>query len=176
MSVLFTRFLNANDYNSWYANYVKLCRDSRIDVLLKDLKTKTLDCYQQKPDSWYLNGYAEGKWSPLTLLEHMVDTEVIFTTRLLACLRGSDQNWPGFDENAFAANGQAHEQSVSFQLKRMELVRENSILMCELVNESNYHQRMLADGKEFSSLAILAIIAGHNAHHLNVLNDRYPVH
>jgi hypothetical protein len=174
LSTLNTRFLEDNDYNSWYSNYISLCEDKLLDHFLKELKDRTILSFEGKDESWYLKGYAEGKWSPITLLEHIIDTEIIFTTRLLACLRGSSTNWPGFDENEFANNGQAHNTSLKFQLNRYQFVRENTLLMCELINDSNYANRMIADGKEFTSLSLMAVIAGHNAHHLNVLTDRYP--
>ena len=48
--------------------------------------------------------YAPGKWTIRDILQHVIDTERIFSYRALRIGRNDKTMLPGFDENFFASN------------------------------------------------------------------------
>lgn len=167
--------LSAEHYPEWYKGYVTLSKETGISPLLQNTVLATEKLFRSASADWLIRSYAPGKWTPLQLLEHITDAEQIFATRLLALLRKHDAPWPGFDENLFVENGQAHQLGLDHCLLRMQTVRKSTILLAKEVNESNQHQRIIANGQAVTALALLAITAGHHQHHLNILHQRYPL-
>lgn len=161
-------------YSAWYTHYVQACGDLEITLLLEQLLLETLALFKNRSEHWLTHPYAPQKWTPLELLEHIVDSECVFNTRLLAILRGDTNNWPGFDQDVFVRNGQAHLHGVDHQIKRLENVRSSTLLLAQELDVSRWHHFIVADGNKVSAAALLAIIAGHHLHHLQILKERYP--
>lgn len=173
--ILDAHALSANDYPEWYQGYVALSQESGISALLINTVPVTEELFSKAPTNWLRGSYAPGKWTPLQLLEHIADAELIFATRLLALLRKHNVAWPGFDENLFVENGQAHQLGAEHLLLRMQAVRQTTLLLANEVHADNQHDRIVANGNSVSALALLAITAGHHQHHLNILHQRYPL-
>lgn len=167
--------LSAEHYPEWYGGYVTLSKETGITLLLHNTVQATEKLFRSASADWLIRSYAPGKWTPLQLLEHITDAEQIFATRLLALLRKHDAPWPGFDENLFVENGQAHLLGLDHSLHRLEAARQSTLLLAKEVNANNQHHRIIANGQSVTALALLAITAGHHQHHLNILHQRYPL-
>ncbi|MFD1875345.1 alpha/beta hydrolase-fold protein [Hymenobacter bucti] len=117
--------------------------------------------------------YAPGKWTPKEMLQHMIDTERIFTYRALRFARGDAQSLPGFDENDFAANSEANDRPMSQLLTEYHAVRAATLALFGSFTEAQFDRVGLANGGATSVRALVFITAGHERHHLGILRERY---
>jgi uncharacterized damage-inducible protein DinB len=157
-------------YTSRYVNLV-----SGDDVLaeLKRNFTEVHSLFASLSESQWNYRYAPGKWSLKELLAHMVDTERIMAYRALCIARGEKQALPGFDEEAYAANGNYNKRSPVELLQEYQLVREANLLQFKNFDETMLSQLGNANGKDITARAVLFVIAGHERHHLNIIQERY---
>ena len=120
-----------------------------------------------------LYAYAAGKWTLREILQHIIDTERIFSYRALAIARGEATTLPGFDENEYAANSNGNVRTWQNLVTEMNAVRTATKLMFESFTED-----MLATkGKFTSNIAdpktLGFIMLGHVYHHIKIAEERY---
>jgi hypothetical protein len=157
-------------YTSRYVNLVT--GDDVLAQLKKSFsEVQTLFSSLSEPQ-WHYR-YAPGKWALKELLAHMIDTERIMAYRALCIARGEKQALPGFDEEAYAANGNYAKRLPAELLQEYRLIREANLLQFKNFNETMLSQLGNANGKDITARAVLFVIAGHERHHLNIIQERY---
>jgi hypothetical protein len=158
----------------YFDRYINLVDDlSVIDALKLSLEELKLGPIQK----WRLLGdkvYAPGKWTIKDMLQHIVDTERVFTYRITAIARGDKQTMLPFDEDVYAIKAQAHHRKLEDLVEELSLLRQSIILMYK-----GFTQSMLqeigngANGIQYSPLALGFMLAGHQRWHFKVLEERY---
>ena len=160
-------------YKSYFERYSSLVVETDLTTAFEN-QTKTFDTFfasisEEKADY----AYAIGKWTLKEMLQHMIDTERIFSFRALAIARKETATLPGFDENTYAANSLANRRTWAELVNEMRIVRQSTRLLF-----NSFTEVMLAHTGNFSSASatpntIGYIILGHFHHHVNIANDRY---
>src|SRR5687767_6335174 len=89
----------------FYHGYIAKVTDDDLGAQLAQQLQLVERLFQDMTDSAALFRYAEGKWSIKEILGHLIDTERIFTYRLLRIARGDSTPLSGFDENAYVPAG-----------------------------------------------------------------------
>ncbi|WP_400190637.1 DinB family protein [Hymenobacter sp. B81] len=117
--------------------------------------------------------YAPGKWSIKQVVLHLADAERIFAYRALRFARADAQELPGFDENAYADHSAADERSLVSLLQEYAAVRQATLTLFGSFSAEQLDRPGRANGNPASARALLYLIAGHEAHHLAVLAERY---
>ncbi|TGV02456.1 DinB family protein [Flavivirga rizhaonensis] len=117
--------------------------------------------------------YEPNKWTPKEMLQHIIDTERIFTYRALCISRLEPKALLGFDENAYADNSNANHRSIENLLKEFRLVRQSSTILFESFSENMLHKTGICFETKMNTLAIGFVIIGHAQHHINILKERY---
>jgi hypothetical protein len=120
-----------------------------------------------------LRRYAPGKWSIRQTLNHITDTERLFAFRALWFARGLDAPLPGYDQNIAVGNGGADEVLWSAHVEEFRRVRLSTISLFRNLPLEAWTRTGVADGNSFTVRALAFIIAGHLAHHVAVLGERY---
>jgi uncharacterized damage-inducible protein DinB len=115
--------------------------------------------------------YGPGKWSIKDTVQHLSDDERIYVYRALRFARGDRTELPGFDQDLFAGHAKANERSMEELLAEFRGVRRSTISFFESLDEASTLRRGRADGHEFSVRALGFHIAGHEAHHLEILRQ-----
>jgi hypothetical protein len=166
-----------NEYpeNIYFSYYIEQVDNQNVIEALTKQKVVVINLYKNLSDAQKSFKYAEGKWSPQEILGHMIDTERIFGYRVLCIGRGEKQSLPGFDENDYAASAKFAEQSFESLLEQYRLVREGSIALFSSLSEKDASQIGFANGNPVSARALVAMIAGHELHHLKVLSEKYNI-
>lgn len=119
--------------------------------------------------------YANGKWTVKTVIGHVTDAERIFSYRLLRIARGDQTPLPAFDEEAYAASSNADRRPLTDLVHELSLVRESSIALARSLDEAMLANRGTVRAGPITARAQVFVIAGHFAHHLTVLRERYGV-
>ncbi len=122
-----------------------------------------------------LQVYAPGKWTVHDLLQHLIDTERIFSYRALAISRGERQALPSFDENEYLLHAHYESQDFTHVLTQYRHVRQATISLIESFNTIQANQLGNANGQSVSVRALSWMIAGHEKHHIQVIKERYLI-
>lgn len=119
------------------------------------------------------NVYAPGKWTIRDILQHLIDTERIFSYRALRIARYDQTPLAGFDENEYVKNAHASGRKLNDLIEEFDIVRQSTTLLYKSFNEED----LIREGYIFkSNISVLALgftIAGHVMHHMNVIKERY---
>lgn len=117
--------------------------------------------------------YAEGKWTIKEVLQHITDTERIFAYRALAFARGEKASLPGFEENDYAINSNANNQSWQDLIEELLAVRKSTELLFNSFNDTILLKDGTASTNKISVAGLGFIIIGHFNHHKKVIEERY---
>jgi uncharacterized damage-inducible protein DinB len=158
---------------SFYHTYVNRVEEDDILLALQNSNEKTTLIFHSVPDEKWPFRYAEGKWSVMEMVQHMIDTERIFAYRALCIARGEKASLPGFDENAYAAVSGADSRTKASLLEEWSVVRQATILLFQSFTYEQLKSRGTANNNPVSVDAIGFIAAGHALHHLHILQERY---
>jgi len=117
--------------------------------------------------------YAEGKWTPKDMLQHIIDTERIQAYRALVFSRNDSRTLPGYEENLYAKNTNASDRTIADLLEEYKIVRESSVFLFKNFSEEMLQREGNCFKVQMTSLALGFVIIGHPMHHLNILKERY---
>ncbi len=117
--------------------------------------------------------YAPGKWSIKELLCHMLDAERIFAYRALRFARNDQTELPGFDEQVYAPNANAHSRTLNQLADEFKRLRSTTIDLFESFTPDMLARSGKANNNLISVINLGYVIAGHEVHHRNILTERY---
>lgn len=117
--------------------------------------------------------YAEGKWSIKELICHLMDAERIFAYRALRFARNDATELAAFEENEYAPEANAHARTLAQLMLEAETLRKTTIDLFTSFTPEMLQRKGAANKNVVSVINLGYIIAGHETHHRNVLNERY---
>ncbi|HYG04281.1 MAG TPA: DinB family protein [Chryseosolibacter sp.] len=158
---------------SFYRGYVENVKDMDVIEALMQSSKVALNVFRNIPEDMGEYRYAEGKWSIKELLNHMIDAERIFAYRALRFSRNDKTNLPGFEENDYAPQANAHGRSVVQLADEMERLRLTTIDLYRSFTTQMLKREGQANNNKVSVLNLGYIIAGHETHHRKVVVERY---
>ncbi len=165
--------LAEGDYNPFYQTYV----DTLGDVELMDIHQKQLKNFpefiESIPDSKLNHAYEEGKWTIAEVLIHIIDTERVFQYRALRFSRADMTPLPGFEQDDYVPNSNAHRRSKESIIEEYKTVRRSTISLFTNLDRQTLQVRGIASSSEMSAAALGFIISGHQKHHRNIIRERY---
>jgi DinB superfamily len=120
-----------------------------------------------------LHRYAPDKWSLRKVLSHVNDTERVFTYRTLWFARGFDTPLPSFDQDVAVTAAAADEVPWGSHLQEFREIRKASIRLFSNLPGEAWTRRGVASDNPVTVRALAYIVAGHVAHHMAVVRERY---
>jgi hypothetical protein len=105
----------------------------------------------------------------------MADAERVFAYRLLAIARGEKQSLPGFEENDYVDAGNFDARSLAELAEGFAATRRATLALARSLDEEAWNRRGLANNNAISARAIAWVTAGHERHHMNILQERYGI-
>ena len=162
----------ATEYAPFYANYVRLAGSDPLQALraqppvLHRLLTGL-------SNEQALFRYAPGKWSIKEKLVHMIDTERIFAYRALRIARGDTTPLPGYEQDDYVPLSEADARPLAGILAEYDAVRAASLCLFESFGAAAAERVGKASDRPVSVRALAYMLAGHEAHHLQLLQERY---
>ncbi len=157
----------------FYRNYVMQVHDQdmlqALELSAKRFKELTGSIPEEKGEY----RYAPGKWSIKELICHLMDAERIFAYRALRFARNDVTELPGFEENDYAPQANAHSRTLKQLVVEAENLRKTTIDLFKSFTPEMLQRKGSANGNVVSVLNIGYIIAGHETHHCKIINERY---
>ncbi len=162
-----------SEYNEYYETYVsKVEGNSGLEQLESQI-SDVLSALSGLDDERARYRYEPGKWSIKELLGHMVDTERVFAYRAMCLARGEKAPLPGMDQDDYVTGTNFDARSLSSLLEEYEYQRRSTLALLSSLSEEEASRAGVASDVPVSVRALAYIIAGHEAHHLGVLRERY---
>jgi uncharacterized damage-inducible protein DinB len=165
--------MNTENYPEFYKDYVSLVPEADpqelFDYSLKELLSALMMITEEEASQ----GYAPGKWSIKDILQHLIDTERIFSYRALSFARGEEAALPGYEHDAYANRAMANYRSLKSLLEELKRLR---LCTKDLFASFSKEMKMKAgrtNGQVLSVDQLQYIIVGHELHHLKVIHEKY---
>ncbi|MET4082435.1 hypothetical protein ABIB40_002393 [Pedobacter sp. UYP30] len=162
-----------NEYPAWGENYISKVKDDIFEKLTQQITSLPKLLLNNKDKENF--AYAAGKWTVKELLGHLIDTDRILTYRLMSFARNEQQPLTGFDEDAYVANADFANRDFKNLTEEFIALRKANLYLFESLNEEELNRKGIASGKEITVRALLFVIAGHIAHHVQILKELYHV-
>ena len=163
----------SGDFNNYAQIYVDATTGENVVELLANHSKVILDFVEAISESKASFSYADGKWTVKQLLQHMIDTERIFSYRAVTFARRDTVSLFGFDENEYANAATAAHRTLIDLKKEFSLLRQSTDLFLLSLTDEDLTQIGMASNHVVTVNAIAFIIFGHNLHHIKILQDRY---
>jgi uncharacterized damage-inducible protein DinB len=162
-----------NSYGDYYKNYITLVNDDDLLLALENSANRSLAFWADITEEQGRLRYAEGKWSIKELLQHIIDTERVFSYRALVFARGETTELPGYDENVYTDNCFADERTFRSLVDELKTVRQATLQLFKSFKSERLDLVGTASNSPLSARAAGFIIIGHEMHHANVVKERY---
>ena len=160
------------EVNAYFARYIDLADGRDLLEALANASEQVRATAQRIPSEKAGYRYAAGKWTIEQLMQHVVDTERIFTYRALCFARKDATELPGFEENDYADATADSDKGLRRILAEHDAVRNATIELFR-GNDDELLRKGTANGNRFSVRALGWATAGHAMHHVKVLHERY---
>ena len=161
------------EFAPYYSRYIDLVQsDDVVGVLEAQLRDTTALLGAISEDR-SRHRYAPDKWSLREMLSHVSDTERVFAARAFWFARGIPTPLPDFDQDPCARAARADEIPWARHVEEFRVVREGTLALLRNLFPEAWSRTGVASGNTFTVRAMAYIAAGHVAHHLAVLKDKY---
>ncbi|HEX9895170.1 MAG TPA: DinB family protein [Gemmatimonadales bacterium] len=161
------------EYAPVYARYVARIPEGDIVSILDEQMHASAELLDGLSESQGDYRYAPGKWSIKEVVSHVADAERVFAYRALWFSRGDENELPGFDEQGWVPNSGAASRALRDVADELRAVRLATIAFARSVSEEQSLRSGVASGYRVTVRGLLYIIAGHEAHHVAILRERY---
>ena len=157
----------------YYFKYIDRVRSDDVLGVLETQLDETLAFLRGISEEKSLHRYAPEKWSIRQVLNHVSDTERVFLFRAFWFARGFDTPLPSFDEKVSAGAARADEVSWARHLEELRGARLATLTFFRNLPAAAWIRSGTASDNLFTVRALAYIAAGHAAHHVALLEERY---
>lgn len=140
-----------------------------LEQSLRDLQALDKDQLAAKGDY----AYAPGKWTVKDVLQHISDTERVFSYRALVFARNDKNATPGFDQDLYAEEAFTAQRSFEDVLQELMAIRQSTIAFFRSLPDEALLRVGTSWKYQMSVLAMGFTMVGHQIHHLRILRERY---
>lgn len=162
-----------NTVPAFYQPYIRALGEEALDTLLVDGGRQLCEICRKLTEEQSEMTYEKGKWTLKEVMQHVIDAERVFSYRALCIARGDQTNFPGFDQNDYAASANANERAWTELIEEFEVVRDSSVRLVRSLSEKAMKTIGNCNGLSFSAKLMCYLIAGHQHHHMGIIKNRY---
>lgn len=161
------------DFSEFYRQYIDLVEHDNHQAALKDNHKRILKFLKNLPKDQRNFRYAEGKWTPKEIVLHLLDAERVFAYRALRFCRGDETELSGYDHNAYVAPAKADDRKWKSVIQEYDAVRNATMALFRNMPKGVLDRGGVCNGAHQTVRAIGYIIAGHELHHMRVIQEKY---
>jgi hypothetical protein len=160
---------------AYYFSYIDLVPAGDVRDLLRGQADEALGLLNAITDEVSLTRYAPDKWSIREVVNHVNDTERLFTFRAFWFARGFTSPLPSFEQDVANLAAAADRRSWRGLIEEFSAVRGATIAFYDALPDEAWLRRGIASGNPFTVRALAFLSVGHVSHHLRILRARYPL-
>jgi len=143
-----------------------------LDALTQSLQD-TLVFFATIPLEKWNYSYDVGKWTLKESWLHVIDAERVFAYRALRIGRGDETPLAGFNQDDYVPNSNAANRTPESIIEEYKSVRAATICLFKNFDATAWSRFGTASGGKVNVNALAFIIAGHEAHHIALTEERY---
>lgn len=162
-----------SEYGAYYGRYISLIEGEDIISALGEQLSDFLSLLQNISEEQAESRYAPGKWSLKEVVGHVLDFERIFGYRALMIARVEGSVLPGCDQDELMKGADFGVYQLSDLAREFEQVRRANISFFSHLGEDAWRHMGVASEQAVSTRALAYILAGHEAHHAQVIRAKY---
>jgi hypothetical protein len=165
--------VNENEYAPFYKNYIKSLGTVDLFEILNNSLEDLLLTIKHLPEEKLHFSYQEGKWTIKELVQHIIDAERVLSYRALRFSRNDSTDLQGFNEDWYVENSNGNDRNIEDLLNEFSFVRNSTISLFKSFSDEMFTLSGSINGSDMSVRALGFIIAGHQIHHLKVIQEKY---
>src|ERR1700731_660085 len=162
-----------NEYAPFYARYIALVPGDDVMAALEAQRLHMLQMLSARSEREGNFRYAPGKWSVKEVVGHLSDSERICAYRALRIARADSTPLSGFEQDDYVRSSGASDRTLADLAEEYAAVRVASLALFGSLTDEAWTRRGAANKNEVTVRALAYIIAGHEAHHRRILEERY---
>ena len=157
----------------YYFRYIDRISSGDVLEVLANQLDEARELFSRISEEKSLHRYEPGKWSIRQVLNHVNDTERVFLFRALWFARGFDSPLPSYDEKVAAGMARADDIPWSKNVEEFDGIRRTTLDFFGNLPSEAWMKSGIASDNLFTVRALAYIAAGHTAHHMAILRERY---
>jgi len=157
----------------YYFKYIDRISNGQIVEELASQRQEALEFFSTISEEKSLHRYAPDNWSIRQVVNHVNDTERVFVYRALWFARGFDTPLPSYDEKVASSMARADEVPWNRTVEEFDDVRRATVDFFRNLPPGSWMRTGIASDNPFTVRALAYIVAGHAAHHMAILRERY---
>jgi hypothetical protein len=162
-----------NEAAPYYFGYINRVSGDDILHALRAQLDETLPLLHRISEETSLHRYAQEKWSIRQMWGHVNDAERIFLFRALWFARGLDGALPSFEQDTAVVAARSDDVAWARHVEEFRELRLSTISFFQNLPEEAWMRTGMASGNPFTVRSSAYIVAGHVAHHMAVLREKY---
>ena len=163
----------SGEYAPYAAVYIEKVPGGPIIEILEYLRDSTYNFFARMTAEHANYAYAEGKWTLKQVLGHMIDTERVFSFRVLCFSRGDNNPLPGFEQENYIANSTYDTRSIQDLADEFKALRAANIYLYSSLTDEQSEMKGVASNHPVSVRALVYMTAGHELYHLDLIKSLY---
>lgn len=160
-----------SEYTEYYGRYIQQVPAGDIVVTLRDQLASTTRLLRSVPADRVEFRYAPGKWTLREVLGHVTDMEWVFGARAIHFARAVEGALPGFEQDD--AMRVATFPAWNDLIDQFAHARAGFISFAEALDAAAWNRKGVMSGNAASVRAVAYVLAGHERHHVAVIQERY---
>lgn len=162
----------ATEYAPHHEKYVSLITDPVL-VALRDQRNEIVELFGGLSGEQAGHRYGEGKWTLREVLGHIIDGDRVFGFRAFAFARGEAATLPTYDPDGYVAKAGYDARPMSSLLSEFLAVRDSIIQLFDTLEPAAWSRGGTASNAKVTVRGLAYIAAGHAAHHLKIVREKY---
>lgn len=171
-SALFKRPVEG-DCDPYYFTYIDQIPEVDISTYLHTQRDWFGDWIEGLTPEQINHRYAEGKWTLGEMIGHVLDTERVFSYRMLAISRNDKNSFPGFEQDDYVRDSNYHEVSPAELANEWRAIRSATLYQTRHINGEMASRLGTANNMPVRASAFPYMMAGHVMHHYKIAQERY---
>lgn len=168
-----TSEVGPNEYAAYYQNYINKAGEVDLMEELEISVHRLIRFVREIPMDKFDYRYAEGKWTIKDILQHLIDSERIFSYRALRFARKDQTPLASFEEDDYANAANGSKRSIQDLLTEVAVVRQSTLSLFKSFDAETLQRIGTASNNPMSVRALGFVIIGHQNHHQQVFEERY---
>ncbi len=157
----------------YYDRYISLVPGTDVLAALDEQRRQMLLLLSGRTEQDGDLRYAPDKWNLREVLGHLNDTERIMAYRALRISRGDKTPIEGYEQDDYVRTSPLGRRPLEDLIEDYIAVRRATISLFRNLDEEAWSRRGTANKNEVTVRALAYIIAGHELHHRQIIEQKY---